>query len=132
MIDIEEIRGYTPTYGTTFISDIGDALGIGAQRRQQEFNSAEAQKQRDWEEYMSNTAYQRAMDDISQAGLNPALVYSQGGATTPVGNSASSGIQNNTLYATAALIGNTAKLINEASKKASAAKTATKIIKIFS
>lgn len=55
-----------------------------------EFNSSEAQKQRDFEERMSNTAYQRAVQDMQLAGLNPMLLYSQGGATSPSGMSASS------------------------------------------
>lgn len=74
------------------ITDIGDALGIGTQRRSQEFNSAEAQKTRDWQEQMSNTAYQRAVSDMKAAGLNPALMYGNGGAeSTPSGATASSG-----------------------------------------
>lgn len=76
-------------------TDIMDAFGIGSQRRQQEFNSAEAQKQRDFEEYMSNTSYQRAVEDIEAAGLNPSMLYASGGqgASTPNSASASSGIQ---------------------------------------
>lgn len=55
----------------------------------QQYNSVEAEKQRKWQEYMSNTSYQRAMEDMRKAGLNPILAYMQGGASTPVGSSGS-------------------------------------------
>lgn len=52
------------------------------------YNSAEALANRNFQEKMSNTAYQRAVEDMRKAGLNPILAYAQGGASTPGGSGA--------------------------------------------
>ncbi len=49
------------------------------------FSSAEAGKQRSFQERMRNTEWQAGIADMEAAGLNPALAYSQGGAGSPGG-----------------------------------------------
>lgn len=51
-------------------------------------NDRLAEKNRDWQEYMSNTAYQRAATDLEKAGLNRVLALGNA-ATTPSGATAS-------------------------------------------
>lgn len=53
------------------------------------FNAQQAGLNREWGTYMSSTAYQRAVPDMINAGLNPMLAYQQGGAAVPGGSSAS-------------------------------------------
>lgn len=57
--------------------------------RANQFSASEAQKSRDWQEYMSNTQYQRAMADMKAAGLNPILAGSASGASVGSGAVAS-------------------------------------------
>lgn len=74
------------------------------------YNSAEAAKSRAWQENMSNTSYQRAVEDMRKAGINPILAYTQGGASTPSGaqgtiGSASMGMPSSSALGATALPG---------------------------
>ena len=54
-------------------------------------NERSAIRRMNFQERMSNTAYQRAMDDMRKANLNPMLAYMQGGASSPSGAGSTAG-----------------------------------------
>lgn len=86
-------------YASSFGSGIANVLNGNLefnrtqqlQQQQQIFNAEEAEKNRKWQEYMSNTAYQRQKADLQKAGYNPALLLNASGASVASGASASSG-----------------------------------------
>lgn len=67
------------------LQGVTSALGI---MQQNDAADDQARRQMEFQQYNSNTAYQRAMSDMKLAGLNPILAGSLGGASTPSGASA--------------------------------------------
>lgn len=64
---------------------VGAALSYAGARNANKMNRRMAQEQMGFQERMSNTAYQRAVQDMRAAGINPMVAFSQGGASSPSG-----------------------------------------------
>lgn len=67
---------------------VAGALNFVGQKNANKQNLRIAREQMAFQERMSGSAYQRAMRDMKQAGINPMLAFSQGGSSSPGGASA--------------------------------------------
>lgn len=65
------------------------SFNAGQAELNRNFQAGQIQNQMDFQERMSNTSFQRGVADMKAAGINPLLAYSKGGASSPVGGSAS-------------------------------------------
>lgn len=67
---------------------LGGFMGHSAQKTANKTNIALQRENQAWEERMSNTSWQRGVEDMKAAGINPMLSVSQGGASTPTTSAA--------------------------------------------
>lgn len=70
---------------------IAGGISSAGQASANSANERIAADNRNFQERMSSTSYQRAMSDMKKAGLNPMLAFKQGGASTPSGAVATMG-----------------------------------------
>lgn len=83
MDPVQVLGSWSPWSALSTGISAGSSLLGGLWHNQQQ--KAAAQKQMDFQERMSSTAYQRATADMRNSGINPALAYMQGGASSPGG-----------------------------------------------
>ena len=70
--------------------DKQNAFTAAESERARRYNSEEAEKNRAWQEQMSNSAYSRAAEDLKSIGINPyAMMSGFSAASSPSGSSAS-------------------------------------------
>lgn len=86
--------GREATTSSNLQANTANNTAMNAWRDAALYNANEAEKQRAWQEYMSNTVYQRSVADMKKAGINPILAAGMGLGTASVGSGASASVSN--------------------------------------
>lgn len=91
--DSDLSSGYSGIAATDNVAEAMREYGLSAaeeQEKNRRYNAEQAEIARNWYANMSGTAYQRAVNDMKAAGLNPALMFGSGQAAATAAGSAAS------------------------------------------
>lgn len=91
--DSDLSSGYSGIAVTDNVAEAMRQYGLSAaeeQEKNRRYNEEQAKIARDWYADMSGSAYQRAVNDMKAAGLNPALMFGSGQAAATAAGSAAS------------------------------------------
>lgn len=90
--------GREATSSSNYQANIANNTAMDAWREAAKYNAEQARIQRDWEEKMANSVYQRSIADMKKAGINPILAAGMGLGTASVGSGATASISNPQTY----------------------------------
>lgn len=85
-----QFGGIASAVGSVIVNERQIAANKQMQSAAQDFSASQAELNRQFQADQASTQYQRGVADMSAAGLNPALAYSQGGASAMSGSAATS------------------------------------------
>lgn len=86
--------GREATTSSNLQAQTANNTAMNAWKEAAEFNSKQAAIQREWQEKMANTVYQRSVEDMKKAGINPILSAGMGLGTASVGSGATASVSN--------------------------------------
>lgn len=95
---------YSQTYGTAATqaasqqAAIANSAADAAWRQAADYNAQQAEINRQWQERMANTVYQRTVKDMKAAGINPILAAQMGLGTASIGSGATASMSNPATY----------------------------------
>lgn len=101
---INSANSMSKTYGTeattkaTQAAATANTAANAAWEKQAAYNAEQAKLQREWQEHMANTVYQRSVADMKKAGINPILAAGMGLGSASVSGGAAASVDNPMTY----------------------------------
>lgn len=95
---ISQTYGTAATQASVANAASANQAAMAAWREQAAYNAEQARLNRDWQERMANSVYQRTIADMKKAGINPILAAGMGLGTAAVGSGATASVSNPSTY----------------------------------